>query len=135
MEDYYGEPEKKWNTRTPNLSAEHVDFANIKILGLDVQDIARLKIWFESATGGKNVTMFWQEAFDAGVKQALTFAKLEAKSNLSALDSDEAVEVVVMAILDKLVKMDVPLSMGDDCTTLAKASLQAVKGMLGGNQG
>ena len=45
-----------------------VDFSTIKVLGLSVQDIARQKAWFESAAGGKSVAVFWQEAFDAGVK-------------------------------------------------------------------
>jgi hypothetical protein len=53
------------------------DLSNIEILGLSVQDIARQKAWFESSAGGKSVAVFWKEAFDAGVKQAVLAMKRE----------------------------------------------------------
>jgi len=45
------------------------ELVNLKVLGLSVQEIARLKSWFENKSG-KNITEFWEEAFNAGIKTA-----------------------------------------------------------------
>jgi len=112
---------KAWNTRTPNLSAEGGESI---LVAIAEDEIA--KHW-DSDSSAKQVAGYAVIALRPYLRQP----------NLSALDSDEAVEVVA----EKLKRLQPRLTMGTEYSglrylsnaeTYAKAAIQAVKGILGG---
>jgi hypothetical protein len=62
------------------LRQDKLKQSEIRVLGLTVEEISRLKSWFENKSG-KNITEFWEEAFNAGVKTATVINQPEPVSS------------------------------------------------------
>jgi hypothetical protein len=106
--------------RTPNLSSGGDDFAmdDINLVGMAMRDALR-------ELNGKRLFNTEVIAMAEAAIKARLFGK---RPNLSALDSDEAVEVVALAIYNASV--DAASLGGVTYRAGAKAAIQAVKGML-----
>lgn len=97
----------------------------IKVLGLRVDEIARLKSWFENRSAEKNITDFWEEAFNAGVKTALHImgSPVQQAAQPATMDtvSLEKCALRVHAVTGKQIAMNG----AGGCKNIAKAVLDA----------